>query len=66
MEGSEAFTRTGSLGVEEEFYVVDDAGRPTAGIDDLVYGDREPPARLSDRLAHELFACTIETQRPTI
>ncbi|MEZ3144402.1 glutamate--cysteine ligase [Halobaculum sp. MBLA0143] len=66
MEGSEAFTRTGSLGVEEEFYIVDDAGRPTAGIDDLVYGDREPPARLADRLAHELFAFTIETQTPTI
>ncbi len=66
MEGSASFTRTGSLGVEEEFYVVDDAGRPASGIDDLVYGDREPPARVADRLAHELFACTIETQTPTI
>jgi carboxylate-amine ligase len=62
----ESFTRMGSLGVEEEFYVVDESGRPVSGTDELVYGDRDPPARLRDRIDHELFKCTIETQTPTI
>ncbi len=66
MGPADAFTRMGTLGVEEEFYVVDEAGRPTSGIDELVYGDREPPERLVDRLDHELFKCTIETQTPTL
>ena len=57
------FTRMGTLGVEEEFYVVDDAGRPTSGTDELVYGS-EPPAILDGRLDHELFKCIIETQTP--
>ncbi|EJN61072.1 glutamate--cysteine ligase [Halogranum rubrum] len=61
----ESFTRLGTLGVEEEFYIVDDAGRPTSGIDDLVYGD-EPPEPLAGRLDHELFQFTIETQTPLI
>jgi carboxylate-amine ligase len=55
----------GTLGVEEEFYIVDEAGRPTSGIDDLVYG-AAPPDLLEDRLDHELFAFTIETQTPRI
>ncbi|PSQ51092.1 carboxylate--amine ligase [Halobacteriales archaeon SW_12_67_38] len=57
------FTRMGTLGVEEEFYVVDGEGRPTSGTDELVYGS-EPPAILDDRLDHELFKCIIETQTP--
>jgi carboxylate-amine ligase len=61
----ESFDRRGTLGVEEEFYVVDRAGRPTSGIDDLVY-DSDPPAPLVDRLDHELFQFTIETQTPTV
>jgi len=61
----DAFARMGTLGIEEEFYVVDDAGRPTAGIDDLIYGS-EPPEPLVDRLDHELFQFTIETQTPLI
>jgi len=61
----DAFARMGTLGIEEEFYVVDEAGRPTAGIDDLIYGS-EPPERLVDRLDHELFQFTIETQTPLI
>jgi carboxylate-amine ligase len=61
----DAFARMGTLGIEEEFYVVDEAGRPTAGIDDLVYGS-EPPEPLVDRLDHELFQFTIETQTPLI
>jgi carboxylate-amine ligase len=62
----EAFARMGTLGIEEEFFVVDAAGRPTSGIDDLVYGDDEPPEPLPGRLDHELFKFTIETQTPLI
>jgi carboxylate-amine ligase len=66
VEGSRAaFDRRGTLGVEEEFFVVDERGRPTAGIDDLVYGP-EPPEPLAGRLDHELFQFTIETQTPTV
>jgi carboxylate-amine ligase len=61
----DAFARMGTLGIEEEFYVVDEAGHPTAGIDDLIYGS-EPPEPLVDRLDHELFQFTIETQTPLI
>jgi len=59
------FTEMGTLGVEEEFFVVDGRGRPTAGTDELVY-ERDPPEILDGRLDHELFKCVIETQTPTI
>jgi len=62
---AEAFDRMGTLGIEEEFFVVDERGRPTAGTDELVYGS-EPPAILDGRLDHELFKCVVETQTPTI
>ncbi|AGN01981.1 carboxylate-amine ligase [Salinarchaeum sp. Harcht-Bsk1] len=62
---ADVFTELGTIGIEEEFYVVDDAGRPTAGTDELVY-ETEPPEILEDRLDHELFKCVIETQTPTI
>jgi len=62
---SEPFTRMGTLGIEEEFYIVDDDGRPVSGIDELIYNS-EPPEILADRLDHELFQCTIETQTPLI
>ncbi len=61
----EAFDRMGTLGIEEEFYVVDDAGRPTSGTDELVY-ESAPPAILEGRLDHELFKCVIETRTPTL
>jgi carboxylate-amine ligase len=61
---ADAFDRMGTLGIEEEFFVVDDRGRPTAGTDELVYGS-DPPALLDGRLDHELFKCVIETQTPT-
>ncbi len=63
--GSETFTRMGTLGIEEEFYIVDEGGRPVSGITELVY-DSEPPEILQDRLDHELFQCTIETQTPIV
>ena len=59
------FTRMGTLGIEEEFYVVDGHGRPTSGTDELVY-ESDPPDVLEDRLDHELFKCVIETQTPLI
>jgi carboxylate-amine ligase len=60
-----AFDRMGSLGIEEEFFVVDGDGRPASGTDTLVYGT-DPPAVLEGRLDHELFKCVIETQTPII
>ncbi|MFC6726675.1 glutamate-cysteine ligase family protein, partial [Halobium palmae] len=62
----ESFDRMGTLGVEEEFYVVDEEGRPVAGVDDLVYGEDEPPEPLAGRIDHELFKFTVETQTPLI
>jgi len=60
-----AFNRMGTLGVEEEFYIVDQRARPTSGIEALVY-DHPPSGILADRIDHELFQCTIETQTPRI
>ncbi|WP_293029527.1 glutamate--cysteine ligase [Natronococcus sp.] len=62
---SESFTRMGTLGIEEEFYVVDERGRPTSGTDELVY-EHDPPEILEGRLDHELFKFVIETQTPLI
>jgi len=62
---ADVFADLGTLGIEEEFYVVDEAGRPTSGTDELVY-ETEPPVILEGRLDHELFKCVIETQTPTI
>ena len=62
---ADAFAKLGSLGVEEEFFVVDEDGRPTAGTDELVY-ETDPPAVLDGRLDHELFKTVIETQTPTL
>ena len=61
---AENFTRMGTLGIEEEFFVVDGDGRPTAGTDELVY-ENDPPDLLDGRLDHELFKCIVETQTPT-
>ncbi|WP_049921123.1 glutamate--cysteine ligase [Halopiger djelfimassiliensis] len=61
----ESFTRMGTLGIEEEYFIVDERGRPTSGTDELVY-EHEPPAILEDRLDHELFKFVIESQTPLI
>ncbi|NUB92379.1 glutamate--cysteine ligase [Haloterrigena sp. SYSU A558-1] len=61
----DSFTRMGTLGIEEECFVVDDDGRPTSGTDDLVY-EYDPPEILEGRLDHELFKFVIETQTPLI
>ena len=60
-----AFDRMGTLGVEEEFYIVDQHAHPTSGIQELVY-DHPPSGILENRIDHELFQFTIETQTPTI
>ncbi|MFC5973135.1 glutamate--cysteine ligase [Halomarina salina] len=62
---ADAFDRMGTLGIEEEFFVVDAEGRPTSGTDELVY-ESDPPEILDGRLDHELFKCVIETQTPTL
>jgi len=59
----DAFADAGTLGIEEEFFVVDGAGRPVSGSDALVY-DAEPPELLEGRLDHELFKTVVETQTP--
>ncbi|MXV63165.1 glutamate--cysteine ligase [Natronorubrum sp. JWXQ-INN-674] len=61
----DSFTRMGTLGIEEECFVVDETGRPTSGTDELVY-EHDPPELLTDRLDHELFKFVIETQTPLI
>ncbi len=61
----DAFERMGTLGIEEEFFIVDAEGRPTSGTDDLVYGS-EPPSAVPEGFDHELFKCTIEAQTPRI
>jgi carboxylate-amine ligase len=61
----DAFDRMGTLGVEEEFYIVDAEGRPASGISELVY-DNPPEGVLGDRIDHELFRFTVETQTPLI
>ncbi|WP_254764169.1 glutamate--cysteine ligase [Natrinema marinum] len=61
----ESFTRMGTLGIEEECFVVDEDGRPTSGTDELVY-EHDPPEILEGRLDHELFKFVIETQTPLI
>ncbi len=61
----DSFTRMGTLGIEEECFVVDEHGRPTSGTDQLVY-EHDPPEILDGRLDHELFKFVIETQTPLI
>lgn len=59
------FRQMGTLGIEEEFYIVDNNGYPASGTDQLVY-EAAPPEPLADSIDHELFKCTIETQTPVI
>ncbi|MGB9965390.1 glutamate--cysteine ligase [Halobacterium sp. CBA1126] len=61
----EAFAELGTLGVEEEFFVVGEDGVPTAGTDQLVY-EADPPELLDGRLDHELFKFVVETQTPKL
>lgn len=62
---AENFTRMGTIGIEEEFFIVNESGHPVSGTDELVYAN-DPPGILEGRLDHELFKCVIETQTPII
>lgn len=61
----ESFAEMGTIGVEEEFFVVDETGEPVPGSDELVYEADLPPV-LEDRLDHELFKFVLETQTAKI
>jgi carboxylate-amine ligase len=61
----EVFDELGTLGVEEEYFVVDADGRPTAGSDELVY-ENEAPAPITGDVDHELFKFVIETRTKTL
>ncbi len=63
--GSNPFGTEGTIGIEEEFFLVDESGMPVGGTDELCY-EHDPPAILEDRLDHELFTFVIETQTPVI
>lgn len=60
---AEHFTELGSLGIEEEYYIVDNEGAPVSGTDELVY-ESDPPDILDGRLDHELFKFVLEAQTP--
>lgn len=65
-EGAEdPFGAEGTIGIEEEFFLVDEDGHPAGGTDELCY-EHDPPEVLQDRLDHELFTFVIETQTPVI
>jgi carboxylate-amine ligase len=59
-DAEDNFARMGTLGVEEEFFVVDAEGWPTDRVDALV--DGEPPAALAGSLDREAYDCTVETK----
>jgi carboxylate-amine ligase len=60
-EGAAVFDEFGTVGVEEEYFVVDDAGFPTAGSDTLVYENEAPPPITGD-VDHELFKFVLESR----
>ncbi|MFB6086498.1 MAG: glutamate--cysteine ligase [Halodesulfurarchaeum sp.] len=55
------FDELGTVGVEEEYFVVDEDGVPTAGSDELVY-ENEAPEPITGDVDHELFKFVIETR----
>lgn len=57
----DAFQELGTLGVEEEYFVVDSDGYPTAGSDELVYENEAPPP-ITGEVSHELFKFVLETR----
>ncbi|MFB6112514.1 MAG: glutamate--cysteine ligase [Halodesulfurarchaeum sp.] len=61
----ENFTEMGTLGVEEEYFVVDEEGYPASGTDDLVY-DASAPEPITDDVDHELFKFVVETRTPVL
>lgn len=60
---AEPFTQLGTIGVEEEFYTVDDSGWPVSGADTLLKAPK--PDLLEGRLGQELFNAITEIKTPT-
>lgn len=62
MPGREAFDETGTLGVEEEYFVVDaETLEPVPASDTLLDGDAELPKELRGQIGTELFKFVFET-----
>lgn len=59
--GRESFTTSGTLGVEEELYLVDRACRPTGGVESFLrrIASQHP---VTERLDHETYDCIVETK----
>ena len=57
----EAFTTQGTLGVEEELYLVDRAGRPTGGVQSFLEATAGQHP-VTDRLDTETYDCIVETK----
>ena len=55
------FEDLGTVGVEEEYFVVDSEGYPTAGSDELVY-EHTAPEPITGDVDHELFKFVLETR----
>ena len=55
------FAEMGTVGVEEEYFVVDSDGVPTAGSDELVY-ENDAPEPITGDVDHELFKFVLETR----
>ena len=61
----EHFTEMGTVGIEEEYFLVDSEGFPAAGTDTLVY-EHEAPPPITGEVDHELFKFIIETRTPKL
>ena len=61
----EHFTEMGTVGIEEEYFLVDSDGFPAAGTDTLVY-EHEAPPPIAGEVDHELFKFIIETRTPKL
>lgn len=61
----ENFTEMGTLGVEEEYFVVDEDGFPASGTDRMVY-ESQAPAPITGEVDHELFKFVVETRTPVL
>lgn len=61
---ADVFTTRGTVGIEEEFTIVDpDTLEPQPASDTLL---DNPPGRLAEHLDVELFKCVLETKSPII
>ncbi|MDZ7688847.1 MAG: glutamate--cysteine ligase [Halobacteriales archaeon] len=61
MPGREAFDETGTLGVEEEYFVVDAETHEPVPASDILIDDADIPAELEGHVGTELFKFVFET-----